>query len=243
MAGKFQFTAKLDEQVDQCFRALTPGDEKFEKKFLKDTKWHDDAAKRLNKEIFNRIDELKPEELKKLIYDEDKNERAMMPPGPSHKGDIFNVIDNDFPTVKGYLTFIKDFAGDPRDIDKLLPNGSNGSKHIKGAAICFVTQLLTGAHLDEYVVYHWKLYEVLQNSGMLDGQGINCLKSKKSGAERYLCVNDICKQMYIEKFKERMEASYKFGLQVVHNFLWHYHYKEIGNKRIGGKGRWWDKDC
>ena len=223
MARKYQSLPKLDDWIARFFKAL-----KDEPNFLKDTKWHNEAVQNIKQKVFRRIDDLKPEEFKKLI--EDGRERAMMRPRPKNRKDILAVIDSDFDRVKRYLTFIKDFAGDPQDIDKLLD--SSGTLYIKGAGLFFITQLLAGAHLNQYVVYQDYVYEALQDLDIIH------LGPKIHSGNQYMCINAICKWLYEEKFKKRMKASHKFGLQSVHNFLWHYHYYEIKGKKC-----WWDKDC
>ena len=192
-------------------------------KFLKDTRDHHKAAQKLNRQVFNRLDELQLKEFTECI-----TENVMKKP-PNLKL-ILNEINNDFPKVKRYLEFIRNFNGNPEDIDRLLD--ISNSLHIKGAGLFFTTQVLAGAHLNEYVVFENNIYETLQHLDIVD------MGSKVATGSRYMVINAICKWLYEEKFKERMEESYKFGLQSVHNFLWHYYYHQIK-----GEGRWWKKDC
>ncbi len=230
MATKYSFPSKVDKWIKEFFRGL-----ECEPKFLKDTREHDEAARTLNRQVFSRLDELRLEEFRHCI----RETGNVMKVKPNHWESILNEIDNDFPKVKRYLKFIKAFKGEAKDIDRLLGRVDN-NLHIKGAGLFFITQLLAGAHLNEYIVFHDYIYESLQDLGIVD------MRSKRDNGSRYMDINALCRQLYEEKFKDKMEASHKLGLQSVHNFLWHYHYHElkaIKGKDTKGMGRWWRKDC
>ena len=220
MATKYSFPPKVDKWIDQFFKGLEE-----EPKFLKDTREHDEAARILNRQVFNRLDELQLEEFTECITETE----GVMNNQPNLNL-ILNEINNDFHRIRRCLEFIRNFDGNPDKIDSLLDNTSR--LHIKGAGIFFLTQLLAGAHLDEYIVFHDNIYKALQHLDIRD------IGSKIDNGSRYMAINALCRQLYEEKFKDKMKASHKLGLQSVHNFLWHYHWHQI--KR---KGRWWKKDC
>ena len=221
MTNKYSFPPRLNEWVNKFFKGL-----KDEPKFRKDTIGHSEAVQMLNRQVFSRLDELRLEEFRHCITETGN----VMKVKPNHWESILNEIDNDFPRVKRYLKFIRDFDGKTADMQKLLDRGD--SLHIRGAGLFFITQLLAGAHLDQYVVFHDNMYEALRHLEVID------IGAKIDTGSRYVVINAICKWLYEEKFKQRMRVSYKLGLQSVHNFLWHYHYHQIK-----GKGRWWKEDC
>jgi hypothetical protein len=220
MIEKYSFPPKVDEWIDRFFKGLEE-----EPKFFQDTEGHHNIAINLNWKVFGegKIDQLTSETLRQLLKQEN-----FMTGNPNYKNPIFSEIDSNLNKVRKYLQVVRDFDGNPRKIDSLLDNTS--CLHVKGAGILILTQLLAAAHLDEYIVFHDNIYKTLQQLDIID------IGSKKDNGSRYMVINARCRRLYEEKFKERVESSHKFGLQSVHNFLWHYQYYQI-------KGRWWKKDC
>jgi len=221
MTNEYRFSPKLNEWVDRFFKGLQD-----EPEFLKDTIGHDEAAQTLNRRVFNRLGELRSEEFRHSIT---RTGDVMQIKRPNHWESIRNEVDNHFPRVRRSLEFIRDFDGTPAGMERLLD--TQDSLHIRGGGLFFITQLLAGAHLNEYVVFHDNVYKALQHLDVID------IGAKIDTASRYMVINAICKRLYEEKFKQRMEASYRLGLQSVHNFLWHYHYHQIECN-----GRWWKED-
>ena len=132
---------------------------------------------------------------------------------------IFKQIDEDFPKILRFLEFIDDFKGDPVNNINLLLNDSKDYK-IKGGGIFFITQLLAGAHPNEYVVLEENVSKSLRYLGVTD------ILVKNDTANGYVYINRICKKLYHDKLEQGL-SEYDFGLPAVHNFLWHYyvHYR------------------
>jgi hypothetical protein len=188
---------------------------KEEEKFFNDTERHYEAANKLYENVFMQLDSLSSKELKEAI------EQYVMKKTPN-KNLIFKQIDDDFNKIKEILRFIKDFKGDPIiNINRLINKDEN--LHINGAGIFFISQLLSGAHPNDYVVLEENVSEALRNLGITD------IVVKNDTANGYIYVNEICKKLYKEKLESKLE-KHSFGLAAVHNFLWHYyvHYCKKG---------------
>jgi hypothetical protein len=179
-----------------------------EPKFLADTRKHDADARALHDKVFQRISVLSPQDVKRAIEDHVMIKRP-------NRNRIFSKIDQNFAKFKALLKFMRDFLGDPAvNINRLLDH--QGPFYIPGAGLFFISQLLAGAHPDEYVV----LEEAVPNS--LRCLGITDILVKNDTANGYVYINDICKKLFRDKLKPRL-TEYGFGLAAVHNFLWHYH--------------------
>lgn len=197
------FPSQIDNLIDLFVVGL-----ENESKFLENTKWHDDAPKQLFNKVFKQIDSIFPHELKSALEDD----LMMKPP---NKNKLFKQIDNDFNRFKKVLRFIRDFKGDPViNINQLLDKKEN--LYLKGGGIFFITQLLAGAHPDEYVVLEENVSKALRHLKVTD------ILVKNDTANGYVYINEICKRLYEEKLKHRLQ-KYGFGLAAVHNFLWHYY--------------------
>jgi len=185
-----------------------------EERFRRDTEWHDEASKELHEQVFERIDALSPQGLKGTL-----DHCLMMK--PPNRNELFRQIDEDFGKFKRVLKFIRDFAGDPIiNLNRLID--PKQSLHLKGGGIFFVTQLLAGAHLDEYVVLEENASRALRQLGVTD------ILVKNDTANGYVYVNEICKKLFKDKLEQRLkDHGFEFGLAAVHNFLWHYyvHYR------------------
>lgn len=132
-----------------------------------------------------------------------------------NKNIIFQQIDNDLDSIKKTLKFIKEFSGNQiENIRKLTDR--NGEFHIKGGGIFFITQLLAGSRPDEYVVLEENISKSLNMLGITD------ILVKNDTANGYVYINEICKKIYKDKLKDKLK-KYEFGLEAVHNLLWHYY--------------------
>jgi len=129
---------------------------------------------------------------------------------------IYKEIDNDFSRIKAMLDFIKYFNIDPvQGIQELM---TNSKYKIKGGGIFFITQLLAGAHPDEYIVLEENISKSLFHLGIVD------IMVKNDTANGYIYINDICKKLYNNKIKKKLHSEgFNIGLVSVHNFLWHYY--------------------
>jgi hypothetical protein len=162
----------------------------------------------LRKKVFTDIDSLTPENLEGAI-----GKHVMMK--PPNKNLIFSQIKDDFDKFKASLKFIFDFEGDPiANINRLLDK--TDSLYIKGGGIFFITQMLAGAHPNEYVVLEENVSKALRNLGVTD------ILVKNDTANGYVYINDICRKLFKEKLEDRL-SDYGFGLAAVHNFLWHWY--------------------
>ena len=206
------FPAHLDGLVDSFILGL-----KNESKFRDDTKWHDDAPKRLYQRVFSRINSISPHELKNSL---DENLMLKRP----NKQELFRQIDEDFDKFRKVLKFIREFKGDPVvNINKLLDK--KGDLHLERGGIFFVTQLLAGAHPNAYVVLEENVSKSLRFLKVTE------ILVKNDTANGYMYVNEICKKLYEEKMKSKLHNNgFDFGLAAVHNFLWHYYvnYRKAG---------------
>ena len=202
---EISFPARVDDIIELFMDGL-----KKDSKFFEDTKKHDEDAKQLHKKVFERIDSLSPQEVKAAF------EQHVMTKTPN-KGSLFSLIDEDFDRFKRVLRFIRDFTGDPVvNINKLLDK--SGELYLKGGGIFFVTQLLAGAHPDEYVVIEDNISKALRDLSVVD------IVVNNDTANGYVYVNEICKKLYGDKLEQRLKAEgYSFGLAAVHNLLWHYY--------------------
>lgn len=197
--------------IDQLVDAFVAGLEK-DKKFLDDTNKHEEDVKQLNRKVFQELTRITPQMLKEAIED-----HLMIKP-PNKKA-MFIEIDEDFNKVKKFLKAISEFQGDPVQNIKSLCEESK----IRGGGIFFITQLLAGAHPNEYVILEANVSKALRHLGITDILVLN------DTANGYIYINDICKKLYEEKLKDRL-SKWRFGLPATHNFLWHYyaHYRENG---------------
>lgn len=197
------FPSLIDNLVELFLVGL-----KEEAKFLNDTKRHDGNAKQLHEKIFQKIDVLSPQELKEAL----DNNIMIKPP---NRNLIFKQLDEDFDKFKRVLKFIRDFTGDAvMNINQLMDK--NGSLYIQGAGIFFLTQLLAGAHPNEYVILEEKVSKALRYLGVTE------ILVKNDTANGYIYINEICKKLFNDKLEHRLR-DYGFGLPAVHNFLWHYY--------------------
>jgi len=198
-------------QIDNLIELFLVG-LKEEGKFLNDTRKHDEDTKQLHDKVFERIDSLSPQELKKTL-----DTHIMMK--PPNKNLVFKQIDEDFGKFKRILKFVRDFRGDPViNINQLMDK--TGNLYIKGSGIFFITQLLAGAHPNRYVVLEENISRALKDLGVID------IFVKNDTANGYVYINEICNKLFNDKLERRLKG-YGFGLAAVHNFLWHYyvHYR------------------
>jgi hypothetical protein len=85
-----------------------------------------------------------------------------------------------------------------------------------------VTQLLAAAHPGDYGVLQDNIASALKDLRMTH------VVVKTGVANGYVYANDICKRIYRDKLKSRIEKANLglaagFELVGVHNFLWHYY--------------------
>jgi hypothetical protein len=202
------FPKEIDNIIDLFFVGL-----KQEKEFLEDTKRHDEASKQLYEKVFQRIDFLSPQDLKDIFKQFKQNEYIMIKPPNENK--LFKQIDEDFDKVKEVLKFIRDFEGDPViNINQIMDK--NGNLHLKGCGIFFISQLLAGAHPNDYVVLEENVSKALRYLGVTD------ILVKDDTANGYVYINEICKKLFKDKLENRLK-EYEVGLASVHNLLWHYY--------------------
>lgn len=205
----FKFPARVDDNIELFIAGL-----QAERGFLEDTKIHANNEEMLRDIIFTRIEQLQPEELKTCI-----GKSVMIK--PPNKNLIFQEIDANFKKVKKFLKFILEFQGDAvLNLSRLL--NKSDALYLKGAGIFFITQLLAAAHQNQYVVLEENISKALQELNITD------IYVKNDTANGYVYVNEICKRLYKEKMKKRLQDSnLDYGLVTVHNFLWHYysHYR------------------
>lgn len=197
------FPQQIDNLIDLFIIGLQE-----ETKFLEDTKWHNKSVKILHEKVFGRIDSLSAQELKETL-----EENIMIK--PPNKNQVFLQIDQTFDKFKKTLEFIRDFSGDPiSNINTLLDKAS--SLYVRGGGIFFITQLLAGAHPNQYIVLEENISRALRSLGVTE------IFVKNDTANGYVYINDICKQLFKDKMEHRLKDS-GFGLATVHNFLWHYY--------------------
>lgn len=197
------FPQQIDNLIDLFIVGLQD-----ENKFLEDTKRHDQSVKQLHEKVFERIDLISPQELKKTL-----EENIMIK--PPNKRQVFAHIDENFEEFKEILKFIRDLSGDAiANINKMLDR--TGTFNIKGGGIFFITQLLASAHPNQYVVLEENVSRALRNLGVTE------ILVKNDTANGYVYINEICKKLFKDKMENRL-SNYGFGLAAVHNFLWHYY--------------------
>lgn len=209
------FPPIIDSLVDLFLKELGGNDE-----FRDDTKWHNDCAKRLQEEVFTKVESVTGKSLKKSFS---KNLMLKLP----NENQIFRQIDDDFGRVIKMLKFVRDMSGDPvKDIDTLLD--WKGGLRLKGGGIFFISQLLAGAHNNEYIILEEGISRALKDLNITD------IIVKNDTSNGYVYVNEICKRLYQEKLENKLKTKkLDFGLGAVHNFLWHYH------KWYKPTGEWW----
>lgn len=208
---RISFPPIIDSLIDLFLFGL-----KEEAEFFKDTKDHDVAVKQLKQNVFNKLDSITPQELKNQF------DNYMMMKIPN-RNRLFEQIDNDFEKVKNVLKLILDIPLNTiGNLQKLLDKSEPVS--LKGGGIFFITQLLAGAHPNEYVVLEENISKALRYLGITD------IMVKNDTANGYIYVNEICKKLYRDKLEHRL-TDYGFGLAAVHNFLWHYYV----NYRVSNK--------
>jgi hypothetical protein len=121
------------------------------------------------------------------------------------------------------LKFIRYFSGDAiSNINKLLDK--SGSLYVRGGGIFFITQLLAGAHPNQYIVLEENVARALRSLGVTD------ILVKNDTVNGYVYINEICKKLFKDKMEHRLK-KYGFGLVTVHNFLWHYYVNYLNSKK------------
>lgn len=198
------------KQIDHLIELFLTG-LREESKFYDDTKWHNNNVTELKQKVFERVESVSPQQLKEAI-----TKNIMIK--PPNKNLIFTQIDEDFEKFKKMLRFIRDFPGDDAisNINELLDRTKN--LYVKGGGIFFITQLLAGAHPGEYVVLEENVSRALKSLGVTE------ILVKNDTANGYVYVNDICKKLFKEKMQDGLSKyGFNFGLEAVHNFLWHYY--------------------
>lgn len=197
------FPQQIDDLMDLFIIGLQE-----EPKFLEDTKWHNESVEKLHEEVFENIDSISTQELKEAL---EKNIMIK----PPNKNQVFMQIDENFDKFKKTLRFIRDFSGDAiSNINTLLDKA--GGLYVKGGGIFFITQLLAGAHPNQYIVLEENVSRALRSLGVTE------IFVKNDTANGYVYINDICKKLFKDKMEHRLQ-DYGFGLATVHNFLWHYY--------------------
>lgn len=205
------FPPQIDNLIDLFIVGLQE-----ESKFLEDTKWHDESVRNLHEKVFDKIDSISSQELKENL---EKNIMIK----PPNKNQIFKQIDENFDKFKEMLKFIRDFSGDAiSNINKLLDK--SGSLYVRGGGIFFITQLLSGAHPNQYIVLEENVARALRSLGVTD------ILVKNDTANGYVYINEICKKLFNDKMEHRLK-KYGFGLVAVHNFLWHYYVNYLNSKK------------
>ena len=201
------FPQQIDNLIDLFIVGLQE-----ESKFLEDTKWHNESVRKLYEKVFDKIDSISSQELKESL---EKNIMIKKP----NQNQVFKQIDENFDKFKETLKFIRDFSGDAiSNINTLLDK--SGSLYVRGGGIFFITQLLAGAHPNQYIALEENVSRALRSLGVTD------ILVKNDTANGYVYVNEICKKLFKDKMEHRLK-KYGFGLATVHNFLWHYyvHYR------------------
>jgi len=201
------FPAIIDQLVESFVIGLQQ-----DKRFLDDTKRHEENVRQLNQKIFQELTRITPQTLKTAI----ENHVMIKPP---NKNAVFSEIDGDFSKVMKFLKTIDGFEGDPVQNIKSLCEEFK----IRGGGIFFITQLLAGAHPNEYVILEANVSKALRQLGITD------ILVQNDTANGYIYINEICKKLYEEKLRERLK-KWGFGLAATHNFLWHYYayYRQNG---------------
>lgn len=206
------FPSNIDNLIDLFILGL-----KNEKKFYEDTMFHHNSTIGLYNEIFMQLNNISPQKIKDCF------EEYIMLKTPNRL-QIYKEIDINFSKIKSLLKFIKNFDIDPvLGIQELL---SNDMIKIKGGGIFFITQLLAGAHPDEYIVLEENISKSLLHLGIVD------IVVKNDTANGYIYINDICKKLYNSKMKKKLYSEgFDIGLASVHNFLWHYYVHYLNTNR------------
>lgn len=206
------FPSNIDNLIDLFIVGL-----KSEKNFYEDTLFHHNSTIGLYNNIFMQLNNILPQNVKDCL---DKYAMLKTP----NRLQIYNEIDNNFTKIKSLLEFIKHFDIDPVLGIQVLMN--DDKYKIKGGGIFFITQLLAGAHPDEYIVLEENISKSLLHLGIID------IVVKNDTANGYIYINDICKKLYDNKIKKKLQSEgFDIGLASVHNFLWHYYVHYLKTKR------------
>ncbi len=220
-----QYSKELHERIDEYFNLVSKGMHYFGEggySLRLDMIWHYLAIKRLNNLIHKKIDSLEPEDFKKYIERSDLH--SIMCNKPPNINNIFFEVDKNFDKIKEFLRFIKEFEGDPEEnLEKLL--GRNSDLHIKGMGVFVVSQFLAGSHPRSYTIVEDRMINTMKELGLID------TKVKSNTAKGYLYINEICKRLYNELFRHKVEENKDelgfiidddFGLVLIHEFFWEY---------------------
>jgi thermostable 8-oxoguanine DNA glycosylase len=180
--------------------------------------WHYFAIKKINNFIFQDIETLRPEDFKTVF------ENNIMCGRPANKKHIFSEVDCNFEKVKSFLTFIKEFKGDPEEnLNTLLD--AESELHINGMGPFLLSQFLAGAHPREYTIIQDQMVETMKDLQLID------TKVKSDTPKGYLYINEICKELYNDYFSKKIyenqnKLGFKidrdFSLVVIHEFFWEY---------------------
>ena len=203
------FPNQIDDIIELFINGL-----KNEKRFLDDTKGHYTSTHNIHQNIFQRLGDITPLELKTIL-----KENIMMK--TPNRIQLFQQIDADFDRVIKIFKFINELENGPIEVlNKLL--AKNGKYNLKYCGIFTFTQLLAGAHPSEFIILKEEVSSTLKLLNITD------IIVRNDTVNGYIYINDICIKLYKEKMRRKLiEHDLDYGLASVHNLLYHYyrHYR------------------
>jgi thermostable 8-oxoguanine DNA glycosylase len=184
----------------------------------RDITGHYRSIKWIQSLIHNDIDSVKPAEFKSDF------EISIMCYRPPNLNRIYAEVENNFDKIKSFLRFIKDFKGEPEEnLNKLFD--PRNEIHISGMGPFILSQFLAGAHPRDYTIVEDRMVDTMKTLNLID------TKVKSDTAKGYLYINEICKKLYNEIFRKKIEENQNklgfkidqdFSLIVIHEFFWEY---------------------
>ena len=220
-----KYSRELYEAIDRFFEIIRKGcfyygDGSYT--LRTDTLWHYLSVKKINELIHKKITSLTPDEFEKF-----SEEYTMATSGrPKNKLYIKEEIKNNFDKIKMLLQSIKNIKNG--DIESKLEKlrDRNSDAHVKGMGIFAISEYLAGAYPQEFTIVEENMVNKMKDFGILD------FKVDYRTSKGYLYINEICKNLYKDIFRQKIEKNKNslgfeidedFGLILIHEFFWEYH--------------------
>lgn len=213
---------ELNDKIDDYFNLIAENKYHLGKSgkysLRHDITWHYRSIKWIHNLVHDELDSLQPDEFKSIF------EWSIMCYRPPNLKRIYSEVHDNFDKIKTFLGFIKDFKGDPEEnLNKLFD--ANSEFHVNGMGPFVVSQFLAGAYPRDYTIIEDRMVKTMKKLNLIDA------KVKSNTAKGYLYINEICRKLYNEVFRKKIEEHQNklgfridedFSLIVIHEFFWEY---------------------
>ena len=213
---------ELNDKIDDFFNLMAENRFYLGKSgkysLRRDITSHYQSIKWIGSLVHDELDSLQPDEFKSIF------DWSIMCYRPPNLKRIYSEVDNNFDKIKSFLSFIKEFKGDPEEnLDRLFD--ANSELHVNGMGPFVVSQFLAGAYPRDYTIVEYRMVKTMKELNLID------TKVKSNTVEGYLYINEICRKLFNEVFRKKIEEHQNklgfridedFSLIVIHEFFWEY---------------------